>query len=880
MSNKHPQRPPKLAERLLSRVLYDDVWKTMLGDLQEYYATLCEKEGKAKANAWYWRQVIRYTPSKIIHKLLWTSIMFKNYLKIAARNILKYKGYSSINIIGLATGLSCFLLIGLFVVHEMSYDSYHDHADSTYRLIRDVPGSSYLGTSFYAVNPMPLTYELNKDFAGVEVSTTFEMASGLINKNGGSFFEEGLFAEQHFFEIFSHDWISGSPEQALQSPTSIVLTESMAKKYFGDRNPFGEALTMTIDGKDEAELFTVTGVLKNQPSNSHIQFDYIALIDALPRFERDRTFWFNNNTHTYLRLDGTNTIPEIESKIKGISDAQLLTSSYYAKKPEERLPIYKLQHLTDVYLNSSAINFNPGPVGSRLYLYMLSGIALIILIVASINYMNLSTARSMTRAKEVGVRKVNGAFSSNISMQFISESMVFSFFAIGLALIIVWVAFPYFSGMMGERIELQFFNSITFWLAFLLIGVIVGITSGSYPALFLSRLTPIGIFKNVIKGGKMNQRLQHVLVIAQFAITNILILSSLVIFLQMDFIQTRDSGFSRDQILAVKVMDPELMTQFDVLNQRFESNAYILDVSSGSKLPTEIDGQTSGITWDGKPEDLDFDTFNGSVNLNYLEMLGIEMVAGRSYNAEMDTDSSNHFIINSHFVASVGWTMEEAVDKDVTFWGREGKIIGVVEDFNFLSYHAEMAPLLLRHDPQEDHNHMLLKIDPENLSETLAFVEKEINAFSPNYPFEYAFLDDAFNSLYETELRLGSVLNKFTLLALFIACLGLFGLASFMMERRTKEVGIRKTLGASVFQIMGLLNKSFVQLVGISFIISIPIGWYIANQWLENFAYKISVGPMIFIGMGVASFGIALLTVSYKSFKAATVNPVESLKSE
>lgn len=876
--NKSNHKPPKWAEKILEYLLYDDVWKTILGDLQEYYDVLRESEGKAKADLWYWRQVLRYTPSKLIHKLYWTIDMFRQYLKIALRNILKYKGYSTINILGLAIGLASFMLIGMFVIHETSYDRYHPDADRTYRIVRDAPAGFYLGTTLYAVSPTPMTLALDDNFSGIESATVLTIRPSLVNRGENSFFQDGLFTDQNYFNTFSHQWIAGNPTTALQNPSSIILTESIAAKYFGDRNPMGESLSLMNDD-EEPIVLTVTGIIRDIRSNSHLQFDFVMPINATPGYENESTNWLNNNTIAYVKADGSVPITELEKQIKALVDPQLLSSSYYRDNPENR-PSYMLQPLTDVYLKSSNINFNAGKSSSYTYMYMLSGIAIIILIIASINYMNLSTARSMLRAKEVGVRKVNGAFKSNIMMQFMAEAVIFSFLGILAALIIVIGVFPSFSSMMGQLISIQIFNSPVFWSVFILIGVFVGLASGSYPALFLSGLSPIGVLKKAIKGGRLNRILQSSLVVGQFAITNILILSSLVIFLQMDFIQSRDAGYTRDQILTVKVADPELMNNFDVLKQHFLSNSSVFEVTSGSHLPIEISSQTSGINWAGKPEDYALDTFNGSVNTKYLEMLDIELVSGRYFDEAMDTDTSNHFIINEQLAAGIGWSPEDAVGKEFILWRRSGTIVGVMKDFNFMSYHTGVAPLLLRYAPVNRHNFIMLKVSPQDLQETIAFVEEEIATFSPDYPIEYSFLDDTFNNLYQAELTLGKVFNYFTLLALFIACIGLFGLASFMMEQRTKEVGVRKVLGANVFQIMSLLNRDFIRLVAVSFFVSIPIGWFLANQWLENFAYKISLGPIIFIGMGITSLGIALLTVSYKSFRAARANPVESLRGE
>ncbi len=872
------KRPPKIAEKLLSKLLYDDVWKTTLGDFEEYHAHLAQKKGAKTANWWYWKQVFRYAPSKIIHSFYWTLDMFRNYLKVAIRNILKYKGYSFINILGLAIGLSSFVLIGMFVVHEMSYDRQHKDSDQIYRLIRNAPAEFYLGTSWYAVNPTPLTLALNDDFPGIKAATVLDIREALLSTKNQPFFEDGLFTNETYFDFFSYKWLAGNPSTSLGNPNSIVLTQSLVKKYFGDSNPMGEAILFTYEN-EEPFLRTVTGIIEDVPSNTHLQFDFVAPMHSMPGYERESTFWLNNNTYSYIKIDGSISPEVLEDRIKAMSDPQLLTSRYYSANPEN-LPFFALQPLKDVYLKSTAINFNPGKISSARYVYMLSGIAIIILIIACINYMNLATARSMNRAKEIGVRKVNGAFQSNLIMQFAAEALVFSLAGLFLSLVIVVTIFPTLSASLGQSISLQIFNNPLFWALFIGIGVFVGLISGSYPALYMSGLSPIGVFKKTIKGGSTNRRMRNLLVIFQFAITNILILSSVVIFQQLNYIQSKDAGFNREQIVTIEIADPEVMPRFDVFKQSLLSNPSILSISSGSHLPTKIESQTSGINWAGKPEDLDLDTFTGIINTDYLEMLGLDMIAGRSFNEQIDPDTANHFIINESLARSIGWTPKEAVGKDFILWRRDGRIVGVVQDFNFMSYHSNIAPLILRYEPVERHTKVMLKISPDNMQETLSFVEDELEAISPDFPFTYTFLDDAFDNQYRTELTLGKIFNYFTILALFIACMGLFGLASFMMEQRSKEIGIRKVLGANLVQIITLLNQDFIKLVAISLAVSIPIGWFLANNWLNDFAYRIDLGPMIFFATSAIALGLALLTVSIKSFKTAAANPIESLKNE
>ncbi len=787
------------------------------------------------------------------------------------------KSYSFINISGLAVGLASFLLIGIYISHELSYDTFHEDSDRIYRIVRDAPNENYMGSSWFGVNPMPLSIALADDFEGVEHSTAFSDVEALLKVDQNSFYETGIHTDLEFFEVFTINWIIGEPSSSFKNPGSIIMTESLAQKYFGSENPIGKNIFFSSDDDDPIER-TVTGLIEDLPSNTQLELDFIIPSYSMNNYERASTYWFDNNEYSYIKIKPGINPDDLIPLISELVNAQLLKDTFYEDNPDY-LTNFELVPAADVHLNSTNINFNPGKLGDIKYIYMLSAIALVILIIACMNYMNLATARSMNRAKEVGVRKVNGAFRSNIMMQFTAEAVLFSMIGIVIAFIILFLMLPAFSGLVDRSFDANLFLTPIFWVVLIGTGLLVGLIAGSYPAFFMSALKPIGIFKNQMKGGSGNRRLRSVLVVGQFAITNILIIGSIVIIQQLNFIKSSDSGYDRDQVLAITINDPNVMQSYDALSQKLASNSNILAVSSGRYLPNDIRSQTSGVNWDGKAEDEVFRVYNGGVSPGYIELFGMKMIAGNTFD-ESAPDTALNMIVNETFLSRIGWTADEAVGKDFSLWRNEGKIIGVVEDFNFLSYHSAITPLILRQQSSKNHQYLILKINPANLQETIAFVEDKVTALGPDYPFVYAFLDDVFNNMYRNELTLGKILNYFTILGLIIACMGLFGLAAFMMEQRTKEIGIRKVLGADIFQIVTLLNKDFLKLIGISFVISLPLGWLLADSWLENFAYKISVGPNIFIATGVIALGIAILTVSYKSIKTAIANPVESLKGE
>lgn len=874
MTNK----PPKIAEKILSKLLYDDVWKTTLGDFEEYYFYLLEKEGRKYANKWYWQQVVRYAPSKFIHKIYWSISMFKNYLKIAFRSLKKQKSYSFINIFGLAIGLTCFVLIGLFIQYELSYDTFHEHSDRTYRVVAKQPGNEYLGSEWFALSPTAMAVTMKEDFPEIEYASYFGSTRSLVSNEDRSFIEWGVAADEDFFNTFTYQWYRGNSETALDDPNSIILTQTMADKLFGEENPIGKGVDQ-VYGNGKKITKTVTGVISDPPENSHFNFQYVVNDQTTPYYEYNLNEWSNTNNYTFITLKEGISAEEFSKKLPGFADTYIAATDYYQNNPD-KLPIHQLQPLEDIHLKSSYLNFNPSSTGDIKYVYMFSVIAIIILLIACVNYMNLSTARSLTRAKEVGVRKVIGAIRSNLMMQFISEAVVISLLSIIAATLIIVGFLPTFGELVGRELTSQIFLSWKFWGFAFVTSLFVGIISGSYPAFYMSKLKPALILKSQVKGGKGNTFLRNALVIGQFAITIVLVIGSIVVFKQLDYIQTTDTGLNRDQVIAISSSDPELWERYETLEQELLKNPAVQSVSTSQFQPTQMSSRTVVSNWDELEEGKDLNVYISPVGFNFVEMLGIEVIAGRSFSKDQYKETSTDYLINEATLNELSWTAEEALGKSFAPWGAQGTIVGVVRDFNFLSLYQDIAPLTIMLAPQNNQRYVLAKVNAENVQETIASLETTFKEFSPSFPFSYSFLDDAYDNMYQSDLRLGQIFNYFTLLALIIACLGLFGLATFVTEQRTKEIGIRKVLGADLLQIISLLNKDFLKLVGVSFIIAAPIGWYVSQNWLQDFAFKISLDPFIFIGAGIITFGIALLTVSYKSIRTAAANPVDSLKSE
>jgi len=871
-------KPPKLAEKILSKLQYDDVWKTTLGDFEEYYQHLLKKLGKAEANKWYWKQVLRYAPSKIIHRLYWSAEMFKNYLKIALRSLKKQKSYSFINIFGLAIGFTCFVMIGLFIQYELSYDTFHEQSDRTYRVVAKQPGNEYQGSEWFALTPTAMAATLKRDFPEVEHATYFGLTKSLLTVNNNTYNESGLIADGDFFQIFSYRWYRGNPYTALSDPNAIILTRTMAQVLFGDENPIGKSIDQEyVNGKETTK--TVTGVIADPPKNSHFSFKFILNDQTTPYYKYNLQEWSNTNIYTFITLNDGVESEQFSKKLPGFADTYIAASDYYQNNPD-KLPIHTLQALEDVHLKSDYLNFNPRSTGDIKYVYMFSIIALIILLIACVNYMNLSTARSLTRAKEVGVRKVVGAFRSNLMMQFISEAVIISLLSIIVATCIIIAFLPTFSELVGRELTSQIFLSWKFWAFALSTSLLAGIVSGSYPAFYLSKLKPALILKSQQRGGKGNTLFRNLLVIVQFTITIVLLIGSIVVFKQLDYIQSTDTGLERERVVAISTTDSKLWDSYETLKSELLKNPSIQDVSSSQFDPIYMSSRTTISEWDGVTEGEELQIYISPVGFDFIEMLDIEIVAGRSFDEELYRETSTDFLVNEAALSELGWTKNEAIGKSFSAWGNEGTIVGIVKDFNFLSLYQQIAPLTIMLTNQNNQRYVLVKISDSKIQNTLALLEASIKEISPGHPFSYSFLDDSYNDMYRSDLRLGTIFNYFTVLALIIACLGLFGLATFVTEQRTKEIGIRKVLGANILQIISLLNKDFLKLVGISFIVAVPIGWYLAQNWLQEFAFRISLQPFIFVGAGILTFGIALLTVSYKSIKTARSNPVESLKSE
>jgi putative ABC transport system permease protein len=792
--------------------------------------------------------------------------MLRNYFKITLRNLVRNKVYSFINIAGLAVGMTCFILIALFIQYEMSYDTQHEKAKQIYRVAQRQKGNEFRGTDLFAKTPAAMAPTLEAEFPEVEVATTVQVHKALLGKEGRVFSEQGLFTDEHVFDVFTFPVVEGAGKEALRDPNTILLTHSLAKKYFANENPLGKTLSL----QNERPL-TVRGIIADIPQNQHFTFNYITSYKNYPYYEGNRNTWNTNNYHTYMVLQNGSDYQEFEKKLASLD--KYLTS--YKGLPFT--PSFFLQPLLSIHLYSH-LNFEMGANGDIRYVYIFASIAFVILLLASINYTNLTTAQSARRAKEVGMRKVVGAERSQLVYQFLGESMLLTLISFVLALGLAKLLLPAFNGLLGQTISFQAIGTPWILVAMLIAALLISGLSGVYPAVFLSALAPIHALKGgFMKSYKQGISMRNMLVVGQFAASIVLAIGSVVIYQQLDYIQHKELGYSRDQIVYVPYWDVDIIQKIPTIRSELLRNPQIEKVSFPVYMPLNMISETIVKEWEGNDRQGDFFVYNNYIDYDFIDLFEIKLKEGRNFSPDYPTDSVESYILNESAVKALGW--ESAVGKQF----RDGKVIGVVKDFHFQPLGLAIKPLFLalrQGRGAMNTEHIAIKVKTGDLDNTLAAIQQTIKNFVPHIPFEYRFMDEAYAQLYQSEQRLGLAFNIFTGLALFIACIGLLGLVSQQVMQRTKEIGIRKVLGASVAGIMFLLSKDFLKLVFLALIIAVPLAGYAMSRWLEDFAYRIDLAWWIFALAGIVALAIALVTISFQALKAALANPVKSLRNE
>lgn len=800
--------------------------------------------------------------------------MFKNYLKIAWRNVRKNKGYSAINIGGLSIGLACCLMIALYVKNEFSFDTYHEKADNIYRVVHHSSPDDLADRWIWG--NAPVGPALKADFPEVIEKVQFSGRTDILLKNGQNVFQEGdtFYADASVFNVFSWSLIAGDPKSALEAPYSIVLTETMAIKYFGNEDPVGKTIE-GIGGRTPDGKYTVTGVMQDVPANSHFTFDALMSMNTF-RQSSPGIFdaWGYVDFYTYFlvsdNFDKTAFQAKIPDFINRHIDAEQREAYYYD---------LSFESLNQAYLHSKAAR-QPGVTGSLSNIYIFIIIGLFILAVASINFMNLATARSLERAKEVGIRKVIGADRTGLIYQFLGESLILVLLASLIGLVIAFFGLPWMGNITGkEFLKVDLLNPIVL-LLFFGMALVTGIVSGSYPAFVLSGFRPASVLKGVFKASPHGANLRKGLVVFQFSLSIALIASTVLVYHQLDFMKSRDLGFDREQQLILDFnWDGDVLNNIETVKKTFLDLSDVSSVSLSRTVPgSHFPGAGTEIeTFEGQMEH--FEPFIYEVDADFIPHYDMKMVAGRAFSTDFPADSISSLVINEAAAKDFGYTDPKAIiGKKFEQWGRSGTIIGVVKDFNYLSLHQQVAPLTLRQVPYG--RYLSLKIKSQNLQRTLGEVERTWAEIAPHRPFLFGFLDESFNEQYEADTRFTKLFTLFSFLAIFIACLGLLGLATYSAMQRTREIGIRKVLGAEVSSIVTLLSKDFLKLVLIAVVIAVPFSWYAMNKWLEDFAYSVEIKWWVFGIAGIVALFIATLTISFHAVKAALANPVKSLRTE
>jgi putative ABC transport system permease protein len=862
--------PPQVPNLILKLLLRGEDFGEFSGDIEEIYHYKCTHESKHRAKFWYWLRVLESIPRLVTDKIRWRTIMLKNYLKIALRNFLRYKGYSIINIAGFATGMSVCLLILSFVRHELSYDTYHKDGDRVYRIVLDsrTPTANRV---FAPVSPM-VAPTLKSDFPQVEQAARSLTTSSRLVRRGETFFFEDrfMYADPELFDVLTIPFIQGNPKDALIRPHTLVISERISLKYFGHANPIGE----TIEINDET--FEITGIVVNPPENTHLKYDLIASMETLSGWG-EITNWYSTMFYSYLKLRPNVNVEEFSQQVSNLAD------KYVGEQLKEwgNIDHYFLQPISSIHLHSH-IRYEVEASGNPLYATIFSFVGMFILLLACLNFMNLSTARSAKRAKEVGIRKVVGARRLQLVNQFFGESLLVSLLSLGLAMLIAKLTIPVVTRLTG--IALNFGQILTPGVILSLISgaVLVGLAAGTYPALVLSAFRPVSSLKGILRRDSRGFALRTVLVVFQFVISVILIFGTLVMSRQFEFMKTQHLGFKKEQKLILPLRGGiSIQENYESVKDLFSNHPSI----SGASVSSTVPGRSVsnfGVSLVGEEDPKNQSMFHMYFDHDFIPDYGIDMAAGRAFQRDMSTDIAGAFLINEAAVTAFGWSSsEEALGKRLRtgLGGRVNPIIGVTKNFHYRGLQSEVEPLVMEFLP-EMFRYVTLSIDISNLKETLASMESQWKSMYPNNPFEYFFLDTDFDQQYRSDEQVGKIFSIFTVLGLFIACLGLLGLASFTAESRTKEIGIRKVFGASIAGIVIMLSKKFTRWVLLANVIAWPLAYYIMSRWLKNFAYRTDINILIFVLSGLLVLAIALLTVSFQSIRAALANPVDSLRYE
>lgn len=826
--------------------------QSLMGDVEEDLDDVIAAFGWGRAVAWVMMQLFLSTVAIFVHHFQWSWSMFRNYLKIAVRNLKKHKAYSLINILGLSLGMATCIFILLWVQDELSFDRFHSKASRIFHVESEW---KYNGeVNIWNATPAQLAPALERDFPDVDMAVRMKQRQRTHVQRGKTAFEENAFfcVSPSFFKVFDYKIIKGDPEGLYDDPYSILLSEQAARKYFGTAEPIGQVLQI-----NHSLAFTVKGVFEDYPANSHLQMEFIAPFAALHPMGEDLSDWgrFDFRTYVLMKTD----IPQAEMNAK--------MGGYYQEHAQDSSTQLRFMPLTKIHLYSA------NGSGSILYVRLFSLIGLVVLAVACINFVNLSTARATLRCREVGVRKVVGAQRRDLIRQLMGESLIFTLIAFSAAAVLTVLFMPAFNTLAGKALMLSQLASVQNLLGITGLVLLAALLSGVYPALYLSAFEPLKTLRQSrgsVAGGK---KLRQVLVVIQFSVSIALVVGTLVIGSQIRYIRNKNLGFDKENLIYVS-LNRQSRKSIDLLKTELIGHPAILNVAATDQVPVNQGNYTTLSRWEGNTDHKRVMFHGMSVDENYFDLMGMTLVAGEGFTRERGVKG---MVVNEEAVRQMG--LESPLNTEVQYWRSNARISGVVHDFHFKPLRSEILPLFIVYEPQR-FNKLIFRVRGDAIADAIKDIEAAVTRVAPDYPFTYHFLDDRIDAMYHAEIRTGGLLNAFSILIIMTSCMGLFGLAAFTAQRRTKEVGIRKTLGASVSGVSLLLAREFVMLVLLANILAWPLGYYAMHRWLQNFTYKIDLSLWYFAGSALAALLIALLTVSLQAVKAALANPVESLRME
>ena len=796
--------------------------------------------------------------------------MFKNYLKTALRHLWKNKTSSAINVVGLTVGLTCCLLIALYIQNELSYDNFERNGKRIARVIMEYQfagSSASTKGNFTSVRVAPV---LKQNFPEIESSIKMTRYERVIRYKEKMVNEKKfMYADSTFFDIFSLRLLKGNSHSALAGPHKVVVTESTAKKYFGDEDPIGKMLQVSSD----TDPYQVTGLIKDCPTNSQITFDFLASFSSLgvPK-DAESTYW-DANYVTYFLLKNEASITGLQAKLPAFMKKEMAGQG-------ATINMF-LEPFNKIHLYSPYDAFEPN--NSIAYIYILAAVALLILIIVGSTYINLSTARSLERAREVGVRKVIGAGKYQLFWQFIGESALLCLFSVIFSLVISILLMPAFNQLTGKQLQVTSLLTLPFLLFSFLVAIGISLLAGSYPAFILVNFQPVKVLKGAFKSTGSGQWLRRSLIVFQFVISVFLIISTLSIQKQLYFIQHKKLGYDREHVLVLPMND-KMLANIDVIKEEFKSNPEVISVSRCVRSPVEGGGGYN-MRSATMPEDQQINVTANPIDEDFIQTVSLQIIAGSDLtsqdvkDATFDRDKNvYHFILNESAVKQLGWSPQEAVNKKMYMGSRAGFVRGVVKDFHFETLRDPIKPFVLFNEVRG--RELLVKLTGQHLQQTISFLESKWKNLVPDRPFEYRFLDDDYNKLYNAEIRLGKIMDLFSGIAILLACLGLFGLSSYAAQQRIKEIGIRKVLGASARTIAIALSKDFVGLAIVAIAIALPIAWWATNKWLQDFSYRTDINWSIYVAAGLVTILLSVITVAFQAIKAAMANPVKSLRTE